>query len=98
MVRALFHALLRGARKSETPVRPTRFAPALRPLEGRTLPAVFGLFVPGGGGTLSVFGDNLDNALMLGRDPAGKILVNGGAVTIFGGTPTVANTSSISVF
>ena len=32
------------------------------------------------------------------RDAAGKILVNGGAVKVLGGTPTVANTSLIQVF
>jgi Ca2+-binding RTX toxin-like protein len=59
---------------------------------------MFALFSPAAGGTLSVFGDNLDNAITLSRDATGKILVNRGAVTIFGGTPTVANTASISVF
>ncbi len=49
-------------------------------------------------GTLSVFGDSLDNNLQISRDAAGRILVNGGAVTVTGGTPTVANTSLIQVF
>ena len=47
---------------------------------------------------LSVFGDNLDNNITMTRDAAGNILVNGGAVRIVGGTPTVANTSLIQVF
>jgi hypothetical protein len=34
----------------------------------------------------------------LSRDAAGKILVNGGAVPVLGGTPTVANTSLMQVF
>jgi hypothetical protein len=49
-------------------------------------------------GVLSEFGDNLDNTITTSRDAAGTILVNGGAVPILGGTPTVANTSLISVF
>ena len=32
------------------------------------------------------------------RDAAGKILINGGAVTVLGGTPTVANTDLIQLF
>src|SRR5215210_5440243 len=49
-------------------------------------------------GTLTVFGDSLDNNLQVSRDAAGKILVNGGAVAVSGGTPTVANTTLIQVF
>jgi Ca2+-binding RTX toxin-like protein len=51
-----------------------------------------------GAGTLSVFGDAADNSIAISRDAAGKILVNGGAVTVSGGTATVANTSLIQVF
>ena len=39
----------------------------------------------GGGGILTVFGDNLDNTVQVSRDAAGKILVNGGAVPVLGG-------------
>src|SRR3954454_17410084 len=49
-------------------------------------------------GTLSVTGDTLDNNIALSRDAAGKLLVNGGAVAVIGGTPTVANTSLTQVF
>jgi Ca2+-binding RTX toxin-like protein len=49
-------------------------------------------------GVLSVFGDNLDNSIVISRDAAGKILVNNGAVPVIGGTPTVANTALIRVF
>src|SRR6187551_3771504 len=49
-------------------------------------------------GVLSVFGDSLDNSITISRDASGKILVNGGAVTVSGGTPTVANTALIQVF
>jgi Ca2+-binding RTX toxin-like protein len=49
-------------------------------------------------GTLSEFGDSLDNTIVTSRNAAGNLLVNGGAVSIQGGTPTVANTSLIQVF
>ena len=49
-------------------------------------------------GTLSVFGDSANNSIVVSRDAAGRILVNGGAITVAGGTPTVANTSLIQAF
>jgi Ca2+-binding RTX toxin-like protein len=49
-------------------------------------------------GVLSVSGDSLNNNITVSRDAAGKLLVNGGAVTVSGGTPTVANTTLIQVF
>src|SRR5262245_56871951 len=49
-------------------------------------------------GTLSVTADSLDNNVTVSRNAAGQILVNGGAVSVIGGTPTVANTSIIKVF
>jgi Ca2+-binding RTX toxin-like protein len=49
-------------------------------------------------GTLSVIGDQADNNIIVSRDAAGRILINGGAVAIVGGTATVANTSLIRVF
>ena len=49
-------------------------------------------------GVLTVFGDNLDNTIEISRNAAGGILVNGGAITVRGLTPTVANTSLIQVF
>ena len=51
-----------------------------------------------GAGLLSVFGDSLNNTIKVSRNAAGKILLNGGAVSIIGGAPTVANTSRIQVF
>src|SRR5262245_58314731 len=59
--------------------------------EGHTM-AVTATFQPGSG-VLTVFGDNLDNNAVVSRNAAGNILINGGAVNIIGGTPTVANTS-----
>jgi len=49
-------------------------------------------------GQLTVNGDSLNNNIAVSRDAAGKILVNGGAVAVIGGTPTVANTALIRVF
>jgi Ca2+-binding RTX toxin-like protein len=59
--------------------------------------AVTAQFSPGSG-TLSVFGDSLDNSLEVSRNAAGQLLINGGAVAIRGGTATVANTALIQVF
>jgi Ca2+-binding RTX toxin-like protein len=50
------------------------------------------------GGVLSVSGDNLNNSITISRDAAGRILINGGAVAVIGGTPTVANTTLIRAF
>jgi Ca2+-binding RTX toxin-like protein len=49
-------------------------------------------------GILSVFGDSLGNTIAISRNAAGTILVNGGAVKVTGGTPTVANTARMKVF
>ena len=59
--------------------------------------AVTATFTPPSG-MLSVFGDSLNNTITASRNAAGNLLVNGGAVTILGGTATVANTSLIQVF
>jgi Ca2+-binding RTX toxin-like protein len=48
-------------------------------------------------GVLTVLGDAQDNNLAISRDAAGRILINGGAIPVLGGTPTVANTRSILV-
>ena len=48
-------------------------------------------------GLLSEFGDHFDNTIVTSRNAAGQILVNGGAVSIDGGQPTVANTTEIQV-
>jgi len=54
-------------------------------------------FAPGTG-ILTIVGDALPNVIVVSRNAAGAILVNGGAVAIQGGTPTVANTALIQVF
>ena len=59
--------------------------------------AITASFLPGAG-VLSVFGDSLGNTVRASRDAAGRILINGGAVAIVGGVPTVANTDLIQLF
>ena len=49
-------------------------------------------------GVLSIFSDNLDNTVTVSRNAAGNILINGGAVPVLGGNPTVANTALIQAF
>lgn len=72
-----------------------RFTPSLDSLDDRILPAVTASF---SSGTLNVIGDTLNNTIVVSRDAAGRLLVNGGAVAVRGGTPTVANTSTIQIF
>jgi Ca2+-binding RTX toxin-like protein len=74
-----------------------RFIPSLEPLGARIAPAVTASFLAQAG-VLTVIGDNLDNNIEISRNAAGNILVNGGAVNVVGGTPTVANTALIQVF
>jgi len=49
-------------------------------------------------GILTILGDANKNSVVVSRNAAGTILVNGGAVKILGGTPTVANTARIQMF
>jgi Ca2+-binding RTX toxin-like protein len=50
-----------------------------------------------GNGVLTVVGDAADNSIVVSRNAAGRILVNNGAITVVGRTPTVANTARIQV-
>jgi Ca2+-binding RTX toxin-like protein len=59
--------------------------------------AIRSRFIPGVG-VLDTFGDALSNNVTISRNAAGQILVNGGAVPVLGGTPTVANTALIELF
>ena len=59
--------------------------------------AISSSFSPGTG-VLTTLGDALDNTITTSRDAAGSILINGGAVPVQGGQPTVANTSLIQAF
>jgi Ca2+-binding RTX toxin-like protein len=71
--------------------------PVLEPLDDRILLAITASFSPTAG-IVSVFGDASDNTIVVSRDAAGTILVDGGAVAIQGGTATVANTALIQIF
>lgn len=51
-----------------------------------------------GSGTLNIIGDAQNNTIEVSRNAAGGLLVNGGAVVVQGGTPTVANTALIQIF
>ena len=59
--------------------------------------AITASFSPGAR-VLSVFGDAASNSIKASRDAAGNILINGGAVAVVGGNPTVANTDLIQLF
>jgi len=75
--------------------RHTAFLPLVEPLGERIAPAVTAFFTLG---QLTVMGDGLDNNIQVSRNAAGTLLVNGGAVAVKGGTPTVANTALIQIF
>ncbi len=89
---------IRNGRPRRISTRPRSFSPQVESLGDRVMPAVTALFTPVAGGVLTVVGDAADNTITVSRDAAGKILVNGGAVHVLGGTPTVANTGEVIVF
>lgn len=95
-IRSLFQ------RKTRPIVRPIRrpfagrFLPNVESLDERVLPSVSAVFSQPAG-LLTVTGDAADNTITISRDAAGTIFVNGGAVSIRGGTATIANTTIISV-
>jgi Ca2+-binding RTX toxin-like protein len=71
--------------------------PNLETLTDRIAPAVTASFLSNAS-ILTIFGDAADNTIVVSRDAAGNLLVNGGSVTVKGGTPTVANTAIIQIF
>jgi Ca2+-binding RTX toxin-like protein len=101
MFRAMLNDLLHSARRNRTKTktltahRGNRCPLTLESLDGRIMPSVTATFQ---GGTLAVFGDNQANTIEVSRDAAGTILVNGGAVAVRGGAPTLANTTLLQVF
>jgi Ca2+-binding RTX toxin-like protein len=92
-----FSQVFRSSRTSRKHPRRAPRVMAVEALSARLTPAVNAFFLPGLG-VLSVTGDNADNTIDVSRNAAGQILVNGGAVAITGGTPTVANTALIQAF
>jgi Ca2+-binding RTX toxin-like protein len=99
MFGSLLKALLEGRRRrvSRQSRRSTVGRPACEPLEVRKMLSASAVFLPSTG-VLTVIGDAQNNTLTVGRDAAGHINVNGGAVAVLGGSPTVANVSLIQVF
>ncbi len=89
-LRKMFHPACKTVQRS-------RFLPNVEALGERILPAVTASFTPGTG-ILTVLGDSQNNTIVVSRNAAGNILVNGGAVAVTGGTATVANTALIQVF
>ena len=88
----------RSARRSVTRRRrPARFVSGFEPMEPRLMLAVTASFMPAAQ-TLMIMGDAANNTIEVSRNAAGTILVNGGAVAIQGGTPTVANTAMVQSF
>jgi Ca2+-binding RTX toxin-like protein len=66
-------------------------------IAGAAVPASAATTATFSSGVLTVSGDSANNAIVISRDAAGKILVDNGAVAVAGGTPTVANTALIRV-
>lgn len=64
-------------------------------LGDRITPAVNAFFTAG---QLTILGDAADNVIVVSRDAASVIKVNGGAVQVVGGTPTVASTARVQIF
>lgn len=101
MLRQIFRRILTGGVRRTGTIRGRRadasWTPTFESLDGRWTPAITAFF-SAPTGILTVLGDSLDNTITIERDAAGVLLVNGGAVTIAGGTATVANTAEIQVF
>lgn len=97
--RSFLQALLEGRRRrlSKRPRVSSNWGPACESVEPRTLLSASAVFVPASG-VLTVTGDAQNNTLTVGRDAAGHINVNGGAVAILGGSATVSNVSLIQAF
>lgn len=88
---------LRACRDARAARGPLAYSPAFEALEDRRMLAVTASF-SAASGVLNVYGDSGDNAIEVSRNAAGAILVNGGAVAIVGGVPTVANTGLLNLF
>jgi Ca2+-binding RTX toxin-like protein len=96
MFRQLVEKLLPRSRRRPVPaLRPSRYLPELEPLAERILPAVTASFK---NGVLTVNGDARANNIVISRNAAGRILVNGGAVKVQGAVPRVAKVALIQVF
>jgi Ca2+-binding RTX toxin-like protein len=100
MSKSTFGRFLRNREGSRRAARPDRRAvrfTGLELMDRRLLPAVTAAFNPAAG-LLTVIGDPQANTIVVSRNAAGTILVNGGGVTVQGGSPTVANTTLVQLF
>src|SRR3954454_13097778 len=98
MAKSWLRNMLKGkSRPLHKEPRQEYLLPLLEPLGERILPSVTATFTPSVG-VLTVIGDSLDNSIVISRNAAGQILINGGNVPIHGGNSTVANVSLIQVF
>src|SRR5688500_7802004 len=88
--------LIGSSRRSQKKARRSRHM-TFEQLGMRLTPAVNAFFIPNAG-VLSVIGDAQDNTIEVSRNAAGNLLVNGGAVNVIGGTPTVANVARVDIF
>lgn len=88
---------LRAGRDVRPAQRLISYSPAFEALEDRRMLAVTASF-SAASGVLNVYGDSGDNTIEVSRNAAGAILINGGAVAIVGGAPTVANTGLLNLF
>lgn len=77
---------------ASTAGNPRRFF-RLKPPPADTITAVFAPAT----GFLTITGGSLANTILIGRDAAGLIRINGGGVPITGGTPNTTNTVRIDV-
>jgi len=59
-----------------------------------TVPAITAVFA---GGILTVTGDDQDNTIVANLGAGGVIVINGGAVPVVGGVPTVTNTALVRI-
>ena len=81
--------------QSTRKARNFRRTPSFEQLGTRIMPAVNAFFTAG---HLTILGDAHDNTIVVSRDTAGTLQVNGGAVKVHGGTPTVANVAKVHIF
>src|SRR5262245_53143619 len=88
------HKLVRRTQSKSKARNLTRIS-AIEQLGDRITPAVNAFFA---NGQLTVLGDSGDNAIIVSRDPAGALKINGGEIRVLGGAPTVANTARVHVF
>ena len=86
--------LIRDRRHTQKVRHPSRVL-TFEQLGQRIMPAINAFFTAG---HLTILGDLQDNTIVVSRDVAGTIQVNGGAVHVRGGTPTVANTNRMQIF